>query len=192
MLNKTLRSLVAGFCLLFLGGAEAVPVNPVVTLQTTMGDVVLELDIGKAPLTTRNFLDYVESGFYNDLIFHRVIDGFMIQGGGFNENMVQASTRPPIRNESGNGLKNERGTIAMARTNNPDSATAQFFINLKDNDFLNYSSRNAGYAVFGQVIEGMSVVDKIAKVRTGRSGGHADVPLEPVIIKKAMVGKGRN
>ena len=167
MLNKTLCSLFGGFCLLLLSNVQAAPINPVIALQTNMGDVVLELDASKAPATAANFMEYVESGFYDGLVFHRVIDGFMIQGGGFNEKMVQVSTRAPIKNEASNGLGNQRGTIAMARTSEPDSATAQFFINLKDNDFLNKAPRNPGYAVFGRVIDGMSVVDKIAKVRTG-------------------------
>lgn len=187
---KRLRSLVGCFCLLLVASAQAAPVNPIVTLKTNKGDIVLELEASKAPGTVKNFLDYADSGFYDDLIFHRVIDGFMIQGGGFNEKMTQASTRAPIKNEANNGLGNQRGTIAMARTNNPDSATAQFFINLKDNDFLNYSRGNAGYAVFGHVIDGMTVVDKIAKVRTGRVGSHGDVPREPIVIKKAVVKVG--
>ena len=190
MLKKVLRSFVSSACLLLAVNVQAAPVNPVVTLQTNMGDVVLELDARKAPITAQNFVDYAKSGFYDNLIFHRVIDGFMIQGGGFDQKMVQPSTRAPVKNEASNGLGNNRGTIAMARTNDPDSATAQFFINLTNNDFLNHSRGNAGYAVFGHVIDGMSVVDKIAKVRTTRVGHHGDVPVEPVIIKKALVKAG--
>ena len=190
MLNRGLRSLLGCFCLLLLASAEAAPVNPIVTLQTNMGDVALELDASKTPVTVKNFMDYVESGFYDGLIFHRVIEGFMIQGGGFNEKMVQASTRAPIKNEASKGAGNQRGTIAMARTNDPDSATAQFFINLQENQSLNYSRGNAGYAVFGRVIDGMAVVDEIAKVSTGRVGRYDDVPAKPVIIKKAVVKVG--
>ena len=182
--------MLGGVLLLLLSNAQAAPVNPIVILQTNMGDIVLELHASKAPVTAENFIEYVEGGFYNGMVFHRVIDDFMIQGGGFNDKMVQASTRSPIKNEAANGLGNQRGTIAMARTNNPDSATSQFFINLKDNDFLNRNRNNPGYAVFGYVVDGMSVVDKIAKVRTGRVGNHADVPREPVIIKKAVVKVG--
>jgi cyclophilin family peptidyl-prolyl cis-trans isomerase len=162
-----------------------------VKLKTTMGDIVIELDEKAAPVTVKNFLGYVQEGFFDGVIFHRVIDGFMIQGGGFTADMRQKPTKPPIVNEASNGLKNDRGTIAMARTNNPNSATSQFFINHKDNDFLNYiEGRNPGYAVFGRVVEGMEMVDKIAAVKTGRKGPHGDVPLEPVVIKKAEVISG--
>ena len=164
--------------------------NPVVTMTTNMGDIRIELDAAKAPVTTKNFLDYVSDGFYDGLIFHRVIPGFMIQGGGFDSQMKQKGTKGPIKNEAGNGLKNKTGSIAMARTNVVDSATAQFFINVKDNDFLNQKNTSAdgfGYAVFGQVIEGMDVVHTIEKVKTGSRGGHQDVPVEAVVINSVEV-----
>jgi cyclophilin family peptidyl-prolyl cis-trans isomerase len=163
--------------------------NTKVKMETTMGDIVIELNDKAAPVTVKNFVLYVEEGFYDGLIFHRVIAGFMIQGGGFTPDMAQKPTHEPITNEASNGLKNDRGTIAMARTNNPNSATAQFFINHKDNGFLNYAPGNPGYAVFGKVVEGMDVVDKIAAVKTGRKGQFDDVPLEPVLIKSAKVIK---
>lgn len=158
-----------------------------VTIETSMGSVTLELNEEKAPVTVANFLSYVKSGHYDGTIFHRVIDGFMIQGGGFTKAMDQKPTQKPIKNEAANGLKNERGTIAMARTMVVDSATSQFFINLVDNSFLDYRGpdpRMFGYAVFGKVTDGMDVVDKIAKVKTGFAGPHQNVPEEPVIIKK--------
>jgi peptidyl-prolyl cis-trans isomerase B (cyclophilin B) len=164
--------------------------NPVVTLSTSMGEVRIELFSDKAPVTTKNFLDYVGEGFYDGLIFHRVIPGFMIQGGGFDGQMKQKSTKAPIKNEAGNGVKNKIGTIAMARTNVVDSATAQFFINVKDNDFLDHRNESAdgfGYAVFGQVVGGMDVVQKIEKVKTGNRGMHQDVPVETVMIKSARL-----
>ena len=161
--------------------------NPVVVIETNLGNISVELDAKNAPNTTANFLAYVDDGYFDDTIFHRVIPGFMIQGGGLTADMRdKPSKRAPIQNEANNGLKNDRGTIAMARTNDPHSATSQFFINLKDNDFLNYRSETMqgwGYAVFGKVIEGMDVVDKIAAVPTGNKGGHQDVPLETVTIK---------
>jgi cyclophilin family peptidyl-prolyl cis-trans isomerase len=159
-----------------------------VKLQTTMGDITIELDEEKAPLTTANFLKYVKEGFYDGTIFHRVISKFMIQGGGMTADMGQKVTSAPIKNEGSNGLKNNRGTIAMARTNNPDSATSQFFINLVDNNFLNYAgAARPGYAVFGKVIEGMDVVDKIGAVKTTTKMGAADVPVEPIAIKSAKI-----
>nr|WP_298068291.1 peptidylprolyl isomerase [uncultured Mailhella sp.] len=161
-----------------------------VTLQTTKGDIVLELDAEKAPKTTKNFLQYVKDGFYNGTIFHRVIPGFMIQGGGFTRDMVQKPTREPIDNEADNGLKNDVYTIAMARTQAPHSATAQFFINVANNSFLNYSAptmQGWGYAVFGKVVKGQNVVDAIAGVPTTSHYPHQDVPVEPVIIKKAVI-----
>jgi peptidyl-prolyl cis-trans isomerase B (cyclophilin B) len=160
----------------------------VVKLKTNLGDITLELDEAKAPVTVANFLAYVEQGFYNGTIFHRVIDGFMIQGGGFNEDMTQKTTNAPIKNEANNGLANKKYTIAMARTPNPDSATAQFFINVADNDFLNFSAPTAqgwGYCVFGKVTQGAEIVDKIAKVRTGHKNGHQDVPVENITILSA-------
>lgn len=159
-----------------------------IVLQTNHGEIKIELDHEKAPKTAANFQQYVEDGFYDGVIFHRVIDGFMIQGGGFEPGMKEKDTRSSIENEADNGLKNDRGTIAMARTMDPHSASAQFFINLSDNEFLNHSAKNTqgwGYAVFGKVIEGMDVVDKIRKVKTGSNRGHQDVPKEDVVIEKA-------
>ena len=161
-----------------------------IKLHTSYGDITLELDSEKAPLTVENFLDYVNSGNYDNTIFHRVIDGFMIQGGGFEPGMVQKQTRAAIQNEAANGLKNDKYTVAMARTSDVHSATAQFFINVANNNFLNYSaptSQGFGYCVFGKVIEGMDVVDKIAKVKTGNRAGHQNVPLENVLLEKAEV-----
>ena len=163
---------------------------PYVELETTMGNIVIELNQEKAPNTVANFLEYVKSGHYDGTIFHRVIDGFMIQGGGMDANMTEKSTNAPIQNEADNGLRNEVGTIAMARTSDPHSATAQFFINVKDNSFLNFSGKNPqgwGYAVFGKVIEGMDIVNKIKGVPTGKYGFHADVPTTPVVITHAKV-----
>ena len=157
------------------------------TIETSMGTITVELDDAKAPVTVTNFIEYVKSGHYDGTIFHRVIDGFMIQGGGFTKDMNQKETRAPIKNEAANGLKNARGTLAMARTMIVDSATSQFFINLVDNDFLDYRGpdpRMFGYAVFGKVTDGMEVVDRIAKVKTGFAGPHQNVPEEPVIIRK--------
>lgn len=161
-----------------------------VKLTTNHGDIVLELDAEKAPETVKNFLAYVEAGHYNNTVFHRVINGFMIQGGGFEPGMKQKPCGEPIQNEANNGLKNVAGTVAMARTNAPHSATAQFFINVADNDFLNHRSPDIqgwGYCVFGKVSEGMDVVDKIKGVKTGRSGFHQDVPAEDVVIQRAEV-----
>lgn len=161
-----------------------------ITLHTNHGDIVIELDFDKAPKTAANFKQYAEEGFYNGTIFHRVIDGFMVQGGGMTEDMEQKKTRAPIENEADNGLKNVVGSLAMARTNDPHSATAQFFINVKDNSFLNHSSKSAqgwGYCVFGKVTEGMDVVNKIKGVKTGNKGFHQDVPVEPVVIEKVTV-----
>ena len=160
------------------------------TIETSMGSITVELDDAKAPVTVKNFLDYAASGHYDGTIFHRVIDGFMIQGGGFTKAMDQKPTKAPIKNEAANGLTNKRGTIAMARTMVVDSATSQFFINLVDNDFLNFRAPTPqyyGYAVFGKVTDGMDVVDKIAKVKTGFAGPHQNVPEEPIVIKKVHV-----
>jgi peptidyl-prolyl cis-trans isomerase B (cyclophilin B) len=160
----------------------------VITISTNLGNIVLELDADKAPITVKNFLSYAKSGYYNDTIFHRVIDGFMIQGGGFEASMKQKPTESPIKNEASNGLKNNKYTIAMARTSIPDSATSQFFINSNNNDFLNYPGQDGwGYCVFGKVTDGTDVVDKIQKVATDNSGGHQDVPREPVIILNVTV-----
>ncbi len=161
-----------------------------IVLKTNFGEIQLELDHQKAPLTAANFEQYVKDGFYDGVIFHRVINGFMIQGGGFEPGMKQKPTRTPIQNEANNGLKNLNGTIAMARTMDPHSATAQFFINVKDNDFLNHTAPTAqgwGYAVFGKVVGGMDVVDRIKAVRTGSKAGHQDVPVEDVVIEKAWI-----
>ena len=158
--------------------------------QTNRGDFTVELFADKAPITVENFVNLAKSGFYDGTIFHRVIDGFMIQGGGFDEKMEQKETKDTIENEAANGLKNDCYTIAMARTMAPHSATAQFFINVKDNDFLNFRSADAngfGYCVFGKVVEGQDVVDKIKAVKTGRKGGHQDVPVEAVLINKAEI-----
>ena len=157
-------------------------------IDTSKGNIVIEIYPKKAPITVKNFESYVNKGFYNNTIFHRVIDGFMIQGGGFTKDMAQKQTDAPIQNEASNGLKNEKYTIAMARTQDPDSASSQFFINVNNNNFLDYPGQDgAGYCVFGKVIEGQDVVDKIAKVTTGSSGMHQDVPNEPVIIEEASV-----
>ena len=161
-----------------------------VLLTTNHGNIKIELDAEKAPKTVENFLAYVNAGHYNGTIFHRVIDGFMIQGGGFEPGMKQKPTAEPINNEANNGLKNVNGSVAMARTNDPHSATAQFFINVNDNDFLNHSSptpQGWGYAVFGKVVEGMDIVEKIKKVKTGSKGFHQDVPVDDVVIEKAVI-----
>jgi peptidyl-prolyl cis-trans isomerase B (cyclophilin B) len=161
-----------------------------VELHTNHGVIKLELNAEKAPKTVANFLEYVKKGHYDGTVFHRVIDGFMIQGGGFEAGMKQKPTDDTIENEANNGLKNERGSIAMARTNDPHSASAQFFINVADNDFLNHTSptpQGWGYAVFGKVVEGQDVVDKIKKVRTGSKGFHQDVPMDDVVIEKAVI-----
>ena len=162
--------------------------GPKVEMQTSLGRIVVELDDAKAPGSTKNFLAYVQDGFYNGTVFHRVIPNFMIQGGGFTADMTQKPTKAPIQNEAKNGLKNARGTIAMARTQDPHSATAQFFINHIDNVMLDYPSRDGwGYAVFGKVTEGMDVVDKIAQVRAGNRGMHQNVPVEPIVIQSVKV-----
>lgn len=161
-----------------------------VEITTNYGTIKLELDAEKAPGTVANFLEYVNSGFYNGTVFHRVIDGFMIQGGGMESGMKQKSTNASIKNEADNGLPNKTYTIAMARTPDPHSASSQFFINVADNDFLNFRAPNAqgwGYCVFGKVVEGMDIVDKIAKVKTGNKAGHQDVPVEDVVIESAKV-----
>ncbi|HEU0220130.1 MAG TPA: peptidylprolyl isomerase [Gallionella sp.] len=161
-----------------------------VKLHTNHGTITLQLDAEKAPHTVKNFLEYVNSGFYDNTIFHRVMDDFMIQGGGFEPGMKQKPTNAPIKNEAANGLKNDAYTVAMARTSDPHSATAQFFINVRNNGFLDYPGQDGwGYCVFGKVIEGMEVVDAIKKVKTGNSGGHQNVPKEDVIITKAEVVK---
>ena len=158
-----------------------------IRLHTNHGVIALELNDAKAPETVKNFVSYVESGHYSNTVFHRVIDGFMIQGGGFEPDMKQKPTQAPVENEANNGLKNDRYTIAMARTSDPHSASAQFFINVGDNDFLNPTPQGWGYCVFGSVVEGQDVVDKIKGVKTGNRGGHGDVPVEDVIIERAEV-----
>lgn len=178
---------------LFLISVEAKSIDikrPVVLIETSMGNIKVELYPDKAPITVKNFLSYVESGFYSDTIFHRVIPNFMIQGGGFTKDFKMKKTNPPIKNEADNGLKNKRGTIAMARTMYIDSATSQFFINVADNDFLDHKNKTMqgyGYAVFGKVIDGMEVVDRISKVKTGNYKGFDDVPLTPVVIKSIKI-----
>ena len=198
-MNILMKCLVSAFILALVSSAAqaeepAPPMtasNPRVLMQTSKGDIVLELDQAKAPSTVANFLQYVNDGFYEGTIFHRVIDGFMIQGGGFTENLQKKATRAPIKNEAGNGLKNDVYTIAMARTNDPHSATAQFFINVKNNDFLNFRAPRGngwGYAVFGKVVEGKEVVDSIRQVATGASGPFPkDVPQKPVVINSVSV-----
>ena len=165
-----------------------------IRMQTNHGAIVIELDAQKAPKTVANFIAYAKAGFYDGTIFHRVISGFMIQGGGFGPGMKQKPTQAPIENEAVNGLRNNRGTLAMARTNDPHSATAQFFINLVDNDFLNFTSptpRGWGYCVFGRVVEGMDVVDKIKGVATGSRAGHQDVPVDDIVIERVEVVEGK-
>jgi len=162
----------------------------VLKFQTSLGSFTVELHAAEAPISCENFLAYVDAGFFDGTIFHRVIPGFMIQGGGFTADMAQKKARAPIRNESANGLKNRRGSLAMARTSDPHSATAQFFVNLKDNAFLDAGRGNVGYAVFGHVMSGLEVVDAIAAVATGKSGHHDDVPLEPVVIESVTRVKG--
>lgn len=159
-----------------------------VTLHTNYGVIKLNLFADKAPVTVANFISYVKDGFYDNTIFHRVIDGFMIQGGGFTPDMDQKETKATIKNEANNKVANRKGTIAMARTSDPHSATCQFFINVADNSFLNFTAENSqgwGYCVFGEVLEGMDVIDKIKTVRTGRFAGHSDVPVDPVVIERA-------
>ena len=161
-----------------------------IVLTTNLGSITLELDFDKAPVSARNFQQYVEDGFYDGTIFHRVINGFMIQGGGFEKNMKQKRSGTPIQNEADNGLSNANGTVALARTSDPHSASSQFFINVSDNEFLNHRNKTTqgwGYAVFGKVVEGMDVVDKIKQVKTGSAAGHQDVPLEDVVIETARV-----
>lgn len=174
---------IALLALLVLAGCTTMTQENVI-IQTNYGDIELELHSQEAPETVDNFLDYVDAGFYENTIFHRVIPGFMIQGGGFNTQGVQKETNPAISLESNNGLKNKRSTVAMARTSVPDSATSQFFINLDDNDFLNYQPNNPGYAVFATVVSGMDVVDEIAQLQTGSNGPHQDWPVDDVIIER--------
>ena len=191
MTKRSMLAAVLAALLAFLGPAAvrgetpAAGGKPVVVLETSKGEIARELDPEKAPATVANFLAYVDAGFYDGTVFHRVIPEFMIQGGGFDIDMVEKKTRAPIRNEADNGLHNQRGSIAMARRPDKDSATSQFFINLKENAFLDHGTRDFGYAVFGQVTQGMDVVDAIAAVDTGSRGPHQNVPNEPVVIRKA-------
>ena len=191
----SLRTLaLAGTCLLMMSGSTppaAAQDNPVVVMQTSMGDITIELFRDDAPISVENFLQYVNDGFYAGTVFHRVIQGFMIQGGGMTADMTPKQTRAPIKNEATNGITNERGTLSMARTNVVDSATAQFFINTVNNarslDNRGTDARSYGYAVFGRVTDGMDVVDRIEGVNTGNRGGHQDVPIEPVVIEAVTV-----
>lgn len=196
-MKKNLTIFTLFFALLFYGAdvfsaADPAPSEayPQVKLETSLGDIVVRLDAKKAPITVSNFIQYVKSGHYDGVIFHRVIKDFMIQGGGMTADMKEKKTMAPIRNEADNGLRNKKYTIAMARTMEPHSASAQFFINTKDNAFLDFKAPNPqgwGYAVFGEVIKGKDVVDRIEKVATGSKNGHQDVPLAPVVINKAVV-----
>lgn len=193
MKSHILVSLIASLSLLAFSttpsaqgaGTKAAGGKPMVVFETNQGNFTVELYPDKAPETVKNFLSYVDSGFFNGTIFHRVIPGFVIQGGGFTPDMNRKDTEAPIKNEASNGLKNSRGTLSMARTNDPNSATSQFFVNLKDNDFLDYRPGNPGYAVFAKVVDGMETVDKIAKLPTTTKGMHSDVPKEPVVVTSA-------
>ncbi len=188
--GTALRKLLALLALSTLASGAASAADPRVELKTNRGAIVIELNQAKAPKTVANFLQYVKDGHYNGTVFHRVIDGFMVQGGGFDKDMKQKPTRATIENEAANGLKNDYGTIAMARTPDPHSASAQFFINLKNNEFLNFreaTPQGYGYTVFGKVVSGMDIIDKIAKVPTGNAGPHQNVPREPVIVESASI-----
>lgn len=192
MLKRFVYALVIGLCFAGIAGAGDSGKNPVVVMETSLGIVKMELFQKEAPISVKNFLEYAKSGFYDGTVYHRVIPNFMIQGGGFTADLTQKPTKAPIKNEAGNGLKNDRGTLAMARTGIVDSATAQFFINVKSNDFLNHRDNSAqgfGYAIFGKVVEGMDVVDKIAASRTGMQNGFADVPVTPVTIRSMKILK---
>ena len=180
-----LKKLTLGACALLFASHLLAADNPRVLLSTSLGEIEIELNQEKAPVSVKNFLEYVDKGFYDGTVFHRVIPGFMIQGGGFDAQMRQKPTSAPIRNEADNGLRNDRGTLAMARTQVRDSATSQFFINHSDNEFLNHGPRDFGYAVFGKVVRGMGVVDQIAQVPTGNRGMHQNVPREAVEIISA-------
>ena len=186
MFKRVFVSLTALFSLTVLAPA-ALAANSHVLLSTTAGNIEIELDSQKAPVSVKNFLDYVNSGYYNNTIFHRVIPGFMVQGGGFTADMQQKTTNAPIKNEADNGLRNLRGTIAMARTAEKDSATSQFFINIADNAFLDHGQRDFGYAVFGKVVKGMDVADKISQVPTHDVGPYQNVPSKPIVILSAKV-----
>ncbi len=180
-----LKTIALTACSLLLAGSLHAADNPKVLMTTSLGEIEIELEAQKAPVSVENFLGYVDRGYYNNTQFHRVIPNFMIQGGGFDADMQQKQTEAPIKNEADNGLRNLRGTLAMARTQVRDSATSQFFINHKDNAFLDHGARDFGYAVFGKVTRGMEVVDKIAQVPTGNRAGHQNVPQQPVLILEA-------
>ena len=183
-----LKKLLLGACsVVFATSLMAAEKAPHVLLDTSFGQIEVELDPVKAPISTKNFLEYVDSGFYTNTIFHRVIPGFMVQGGGFTADMQQKSTQAPIKNEADNGLRNLRGTISMARTADKDSATSQFFLNVADNAFLDHGQRDFGYAVFGKVVKGMDVVDKISQAPTGNVGPYQNVPSKPIVILSAKV-----
>ena len=187
LFNNTILAVTMSGAAAFVSAVNVAPM-PKVALTTSAGEIVLELNAEKAPKTVDNFLQYVKSGQYNGTIFHRVIEGFMVQGGGFDADMKEKPTRAPIANEASNGLKNDAYTIAMARTNQPDSATAQFFINVADNRALDYPGRDgAGYCVFGKVIKGTEIVDKIRAVATASQGRHQNVPITPIVIKSARI-----
>ena len=192
MYKNIITNILIATSILFLQGIPDVLADgmPRVELQTSMGNIILELDQDKAPRTVKNFLDYVKSGFYDDMIFHRVVADFVIQAGAFDKDMVEYETKGPIRNEATNGLQNVRGSLAMARNDDPNSADSQFFINLKDNPVLDFKARTMrgyGYCVFGRVVDGMDVVDAIGQVKTHEFQGYEDVPVTPVIIKHARV-----
>lgn len=191
--NQLLKALLLFISLFSVTSASAASVDQAI-IKTNFGDVVVELFPDQAPVSVKNFIAYAENGFYDGVIFHRVIPGFMVQTGGFDKKMIRKATSKPIINEARNGLSNSRGSLAMARTNNPDSATSQFFINLKDNNFLNRSGnapQQAGYAVFGRVITGMDVIDKIAQQPTGNKSHYSDVPLKDIVIEKVVLGPNK-
>ncbi|WP_340618401.1 peptidylprolyl isomerase A [Xenorhabdus entomophaga] len=186
MFKRIFVSLITA-CAISAVAVPALAAETHVKLVTSAGEIEIELDSNKAPISTKNFVEYVNEGFYNNTIFHRVIPGFMVQGGGFTKDMKQKTTRAPIKNEADNGLRNLRGTIAMARTADKDSATSQFFINVTDNAFLDHGQRDFGYAVFGKVVKGMDVVDKISQVKTENVGPYQNVPVKPIVILSAKV-----
>jgi len=187
MFKRTLVAFATLFSLAALSPAAMAAAETHVMLTTSAGNIELELDSQKAPVSVKNFIDYVQSGYYNNTIFHRVIPGFMVQGGGFTADMQQKITNAPIKNEADNGLRNLRGTLAMARTADKDSATSQFFINVADNAFLDHGQRDFGYAVFGKVVKGMDVVDKISQVKSENVGPYQNVPSKPIVIQSAKV-----
>lgn len=187
MFKRTLVTFTALLSLSALSPTVFAVANPHVLLTTSAGNIELELDTVKAPVSVKNFVDYAQSGYYNNTIFHRVIPGFMVQGGGFTADLQQKKTNAPIKNEADNGLRNLRGTISMARTPDKDSATSQFFLNVADNAFLDHGQRDFGYAVFGKIVKGMDVVDKISQVKTDNVGPYQNVPTKPIVILSAKV-----